>query len=319
MSRAEVELLYFAGCPGAETLLLELRWLAESAGARFRVCTIETVEAAQRERFLGSPTVRVDGIDVDPAAENRSDLASSAGSTDPRPDTCPSRRCTGSRTRSSARDREPHPDRPARRVRRFQSAIPWRPGSGRRSACPPGHVCDGSIAAAVITGHPGRAAHPAAWRRWPCGGAAGPSMVSLPLLGLVGPPTQQTGVGHDERHDEVQPDRIHSRRASPTRSPRRGRSRSRRTPTTRAMNGAPQVAAQQDDGEGVCGDVSPSAHTAPTPEGREDGTAGGARSPLDATAHVRPARWWPSANGSRRTSIAVRTCLRRSTGTADPP
>ena len=74
MSRAEVELLYFAGCPGAETLLLELRWLAESAGARFEARTIETVEAAQRERFLGSPTVRVDGIDVDPAAENRSDF-----------------------------------------------------------------------------------------------------------------------------------------------------------------------------------------------------------------------------------------------------
>ncbi len=74
MRSAEVELLYFAGCPGAEALLPELRRIAESAGARFEARTVETVEAARRERFLGSPTVRVDGIDVDPSAEGRSDF-----------------------------------------------------------------------------------------------------------------------------------------------------------------------------------------------------------------------------------------------------
>jgi hypothetical protein len=31
-------------------------------------------EAAQRERFLGSPTVRVDGRDVEPDAEDREDF-----------------------------------------------------------------------------------------------------------------------------------------------------------------------------------------------------------------------------------------------------
>jgi len=35
---------------------------------------VESVEAAERERFLGSPTVRVDGGDVDPDAPARTDF-----------------------------------------------------------------------------------------------------------------------------------------------------------------------------------------------------------------------------------------------------
>ena len=34
---------------------------------------IETIEDAERERFLGSPTVRVDGHDIDPGADDRDD------------------------------------------------------------------------------------------------------------------------------------------------------------------------------------------------------------------------------------------------------
>ena len=35
---------------------------------------IETDEAALRERFLGSPTLRIDGKDVEPGADSRSDF-----------------------------------------------------------------------------------------------------------------------------------------------------------------------------------------------------------------------------------------------------
>jgi hypothetical protein len=35
---------------------------------------LETPEAAESERFLGSPTVRVNGVDVDPTAAERSDF-----------------------------------------------------------------------------------------------------------------------------------------------------------------------------------------------------------------------------------------------------
>ena len=35
---------------------------------------IESPEAAEAERFLGSPTVRIDGEDIDPGARDRSDF-----------------------------------------------------------------------------------------------------------------------------------------------------------------------------------------------------------------------------------------------------
>ena len=35
---------------------------------------VEDLEAAERERFLGSPTVRIDGQDVEPGADRRTDF-----------------------------------------------------------------------------------------------------------------------------------------------------------------------------------------------------------------------------------------------------
>lgn len=72
----KVELLYFEGCPSYEALLPELRNLiaSEAIAAEIELRRVETIEEAQRERFLGSPTVRVDGADVDPGAEGREDF-----------------------------------------------------------------------------------------------------------------------------------------------------------------------------------------------------------------------------------------------------
>lgn len=64
-------MLYVGGCPGYEQLLPSVRALAEQAGAEVVLRSIETPEAAEAERFLGSPTVRVDGRDVDPDAADR--------------------------------------------------------------------------------------------------------------------------------------------------------------------------------------------------------------------------------------------------------
>ena len=71
-----VEVLYFDGCPNHEALLPHLRELLDSAGASTRVelVRVEDADAAERERFLGSPTVRIDGEDVEPGAEQRSDF-----------------------------------------------------------------------------------------------------------------------------------------------------------------------------------------------------------------------------------------------------
>jgi hypothetical protein len=71
-----VEVLYFDGCPNHDALLPHLRALLASAGASTHVelVRVEDAEAAERERFLGSPTVRVDGEDVEPGAEQRGDF-----------------------------------------------------------------------------------------------------------------------------------------------------------------------------------------------------------------------------------------------------
>jgi hypothetical protein len=71
-----VELLYFDGCPSYERFLPRLRAVVAEAGIRDEVQLrrVESPEAAVVERFLGSPTVRVDGVDVEPGADTRSDF-----------------------------------------------------------------------------------------------------------------------------------------------------------------------------------------------------------------------------------------------------
>ena len=69
-----VELLYFDGCPSHERLLPTVERLVDEAGGDLRVRAVETLEAAEAERFLGSPTVRVNGVDTDPGARHRTDF-----------------------------------------------------------------------------------------------------------------------------------------------------------------------------------------------------------------------------------------------------
>jgi hypothetical protein len=68
-----VELLYVQDCPSHDGLLRTVQRLADEAGAQVRQRRIETQDEAVRERFLGSPTVRVNGTDVDPSAGERTD------------------------------------------------------------------------------------------------------------------------------------------------------------------------------------------------------------------------------------------------------
>jgi len=65
-----VEVLHIPDCPNHQGLMARLpRIVAESGVNAIVVERIIAGEAAARaERFLGSPTVRVDGIDVDPHA-----------------------------------------------------------------------------------------------------------------------------------------------------------------------------------------------------------------------------------------------------------
>ena len=68
-----VEVLYFDGCPTypeAENTLREA--LAEEGlEARVEMVAVNTDEEAQRLRFPGSPTIRVDGRDLFPTPERK--------------------------------------------------------------------------------------------------------------------------------------------------------------------------------------------------------------------------------------------------------
>lgn len=71
-----IELLYFEGCPSHEALLPRLHDLLERTGIEDEVTLrrVESVQDAERQRFLGSPTLRVDGRDIEPGAEARTDF-----------------------------------------------------------------------------------------------------------------------------------------------------------------------------------------------------------------------------------------------------
>ncbi len=71
-----VQVLYFDGCPNYEALLPHLRELLRTAGEGrdLELVRVEDGSAAERERFLGSPTVRIDGEDVEPGASHRTDF-----------------------------------------------------------------------------------------------------------------------------------------------------------------------------------------------------------------------------------------------------
>ena len=71
-----VEVLYFDGCPNHEALMPHLRELLATSGvsADIELVQVEDHDAVARERFLGSPTVRIDGRDVEPGAGDREDF-----------------------------------------------------------------------------------------------------------------------------------------------------------------------------------------------------------------------------------------------------
>lgn len=77
MNKRLVEVLTFEGCPHAEPALkLVERVVAESgAGATVRRVDVADSEAAAAQRFLGSPTIRVNGRDIEPGVDERDEYA----------------------------------------------------------------------------------------------------------------------------------------------------------------------------------------------------------------------------------------------------
>jgi len=64
----DIELLYWDGCPSHPEALELLEGVLAERGidAEVRVTHVATDAEAQRRRFPGSPTIRIDGRDVEP-------------------------------------------------------------------------------------------------------------------------------------------------------------------------------------------------------------------------------------------------------------
>src|SRR5919108_5910351 len=73
----KIELLWWQGCPSWEQALAELREEVAGAGldpATVDVKEIDTEADARREEFVGSPTIRIDGRDVQPPGDEPAGL-----------------------------------------------------------------------------------------------------------------------------------------------------------------------------------------------------------------------------------------------------
>lgn len=67
-----VELLFWEGCPSHPKALAQLRTVMSELGldpSAIVVREIRTDFGAEREHFVGSPTIRIDGVDVAPPGD----------------------------------------------------------------------------------------------------------------------------------------------------------------------------------------------------------------------------------------------------------
>jgi hypothetical protein len=69
-----VEILYFEGCPNHDPALEMVRRVLdrEKIGAEVRMIEVTDEKAAETVRFLGSPSIRVNGADIEPGREDDS-------------------------------------------------------------------------------------------------------------------------------------------------------------------------------------------------------------------------------------------------------
>lgn len=76
MRRVQVQVLHMQDCPATPGTIRLVEDVARSLGVAIEVerLLVETAAQAQALRFLGSPTVRVAGREIDPEAADRQDF-----------------------------------------------------------------------------------------------------------------------------------------------------------------------------------------------------------------------------------------------------
>jgi Thioredoxin domain len=72
MEKIKIEVQYFEGCPNSESVLNMVRKYVNETGTKFeyREILVDTDEAAKKYNFRGSPTIQVNGNDIEGLKEN---------------------------------------------------------------------------------------------------------------------------------------------------------------------------------------------------------------------------------------------------------
>ncbi|MBE0698510.1 MAG: thioredoxin family protein [Anaerolineaceae bacterium] len=80
----DIELLYFDGCPSWQTALENLHQVIEAEKLPYQVRLIEIAnpQQAQEEHFLGSPSFRINGLDLWPETRTRYNMSCRVYQTD---------------------------------------------------------------------------------------------------------------------------------------------------------------------------------------------------------------------------------------------
>ncbi len=69
----KIELLYLDGCPNVVATVDRLTAALKESGFSLTISkiSVKDEEAAEELRFLGSPSVRINGLDIEPSARQR--------------------------------------------------------------------------------------------------------------------------------------------------------------------------------------------------------------------------------------------------------
>lgn len=72
----KIQVLYFEDCPNYKAAVELVERTADQmrVSADIELVYIDSPESANANRFLGSPTIRVEGVDIDPAARDQNDF-----------------------------------------------------------------------------------------------------------------------------------------------------------------------------------------------------------------------------------------------------
>jgi hypothetical protein len=75
-TRPLVEVLTFEGCPNRDAAIALVERVGKqlASDAEVRVIEVPDQQTAERSRFLGSPSIRVNGHDIEPDADRRQEF-----------------------------------------------------------------------------------------------------------------------------------------------------------------------------------------------------------------------------------------------------